>query len=114
MIKRSLTFLNDRLLQNRLVAPREVMGRTISSSVSWCFSGVLFGKAEGERKHHAEPEAGGHPEGLRQTVIAFNQPTTPPLEQPPSLQLFTCCHIDFSVRMCLPPPRRNAPTMGHF
>lgn len=40
------------------------------------FPGVLLRQAEGERKHHAEPEAGGHPEGLRQTVSAFNRPIT--------------------------------------
>lgn len=46
------------------------------------FPGILFGKAEGERKHHAESETGGHPEGLRQTVIAFNHPATLPMGQP--------------------------------
>lgn len=46
------------------------------------FLGILFRKAEGERKRHAKPEAGGHPEGLRQTVIAFNQPATQPMKHP--------------------------------
>ena len=32
------------------------------------FLGVLRWQAEGEREHHAESEAAGHPEGLRQAV----------------------------------------------
>ncbi|CAG09600.1 unnamed protein product [Tetraodon nigroviridis] len=39
-------------------------GRT---AAHWSF---LLGQAEGQREHHAEPEAGGHPEGLRQTVTS--------------------------------------------
>lgn len=49
--------------------------------------GVLLRQAEGEREHHAESEAGGHPERLRQAVSAaaaaaanqsdgFRNPTT--------------------------------------
>lgn len=37
-------------------------------------SGLLLREAEGQREHHAESEAGGHPEGLRQTVTSHRRP----------------------------------------
>lgn len=39
--------------------------------------GVLLGEAEGQRERHAESEAGGHPQGLRQTVSNFWKTTRP-------------------------------------
>lgn len=65
------------------------------------FAGFLLRQAEGQREHHAESEAGGHPEGLRQTVTPppANQPangsaagTNQPFNQPPSYPV-----IDLSV-----------------
>lgn len=59
------------------------------------FSGFLLWKAEGQREHHAESEAGGHPEGLRQTVTSpagQSDGTNQPFNQPPS-----CPVIDLSA-----------------
>lgn len=48
---------------------RGFLGTKITQVCLCCFFlGVLRWQAEGEREHHAESEAAGHPEGLRQAV----------------------------------------------